>query len=152
MRSKESTPEVKKLYDELMDVIRSYPVATVFATGIEDLTSVVFTHDLRIGDMVRFYLFSSSATPLAELTADGGYLILYPYGNKNNSGDRYLSDEDIFQEMKTLVALAYDRRDQACSLDTRMTYNEAFGPLLGNALVRKPAGNRGLKLTPRKSE
>ena len=146
MRTKVSTPELEALYDELIDVIKSYPITTVFAAGVNDLTTVVYEAEPY---RVRFYLFSNSPQPVAELSNKGTYLVLHPFQDTFRPGDHYISEERIITELKATIHQAMIKRDQACSLDTRMTYEELFNATPVAQVTKNRQGNRGMKLAPR---
>lgn len=126
MRTKESSIQLKELHDLLLDVIRSYPITTVFAGGVNDLTTVVYETE---PSRTRFYLFSRSANPVAELSNNGEYLILHPFKAIGLSGDQYITEPQIVKEVHAAIGAAKFRRDQVCTLETRMTYEELTGDL-----------------------
>lgn len=134
MRTKESTPELKALHDELLDVIRSYPITTVFSAGVNDLTTVVYEAE---PSRTRFYLFSRSASPVGELSNNGDYLILHPYKVPGQPGDQYATDAQIVKEVRSAIGAAKFRRDQVCSLETRMTYDELTADLPVDTSAKK---------------
>jgi len=146
MRTKNSSPELEALYKELMDVIRSYPITTVFATGVNELTTVVY--DVA-PYRVRFYLFSNSPQPVAELSNDGAYLILHPFKDSFRAGDHYVSEDRIIADMRGTIHAAMVKRDQACCADTRMTYEQLYSTTPVAQAQKNKQGNRGMKLAPR---
>lgn len=113
------------LFKEIMELVNSYPITTVFGCDMDGLTSVINHKDAH--PYIRFYIFARSAAPVAEVRYDGVSILLVKDHSKQDSPP-FVHPDQLNKEMSVLVSLIKARRNEACILETRVSYDETFNP------------------------
>lgn len=111
----------ESLFAELLKIIKSYPIATVFGYNVDGITSVVHSEDYH--PMIRFYIFSKSHSPVGEIVYPGKSLLL----RKDHSRQGYptfIDLEGVNQVMESLIRQAKDRRNTTCVSQTGVEYKD----------------------------
>lgn len=113
------------LFKEIMELVNSYPITTVFGCDLDGLTSVINHKEAH--PYIRFYIFGRSAAPVAEIRYDGVSILLVKDHSQQDSPP-FVHPDRLTKEMSVLVSLIKARRNEACSLETGVSYVEMFDP------------------------
>lgn len=111
------------LFKEIMELVNSYPITTVFGCDMDGIVSVINHKEAH--PYIRFYIFARSAAPVAEIRYDGVSILLVKDHSKQNSPP-FVHPDQLNKEMSVLVSLIKARRNEACILETRVSYDEMF--------------------------